>query len=250
MKTTETRIQELVTDWITNPRWKGIERPYTAEEVVKLQGSYQIEHSVARIGANKLWSKLNSQDFVAGLGALTGTQAIQEVEAGLDAIYLSGWQVAADANVAGEMYPDQSLYPANSVPLVVKRINNALLRADQIQVVNGEVNKKDYLVPIVADAEAGFGGNLNAYELMKAMIEAGAAGVHFEDQLSSGRKCRHRGGKVVVPIREFIEKLIAARLAADVMGVPTLIVARTDADSAGLLLSDVAPRAREFVKGN
>ena len=166
MKNTETRIQELVTDWLTNPRWNGIERPYSAEEVVKLQGSYQIEHSVARIGANNLWNKLNTQDFVAGLGALTGNQAIQEVEAGLDAIYLSGWQVAADANVAGEMYPDQSLYPANSVPLVVKRINNALLRADQIQVVNGTTDKKQYLVPIVADAEAGFGGNLNAFELM------------------------------------------------------------------------------------
>ena len=175
MKTIETRIQELVTDWLTNERWKGIERPYTAEEVVKLQGSYKIEHSIAKFGAEKLWKKLNAQDYVAGLGALTGNQAIQEVEAGLEAIYLSGWQVAADANVAGEMYPDQSLYPANSVPLVVKRINNALLRADQIQSVNKIQNKKDYLVPIVADAEAGFGGNLNAFELMKALIEAGAA---------------------------------------------------------------------------
>ena len=237
MKNTETRIQELVTDWLTNPRWNGIERPYSAEEVVKLQGSYQIEHSVARIGANNLWNKLNTQDFVAGLGALTGNQAIQEVEAGLDAIYLSGWQVAADANVAGEMYPDQSLYPANSVPLVVKRINNALLRADQIQVVNGTTDKKQYLVPIVADAEAGFGGNLNAFELMKAMIEAGAAGVHFEDQLSSAKKCGHLGGKVLVPTQEAINKLIAARLAADVMGTPTIVVARTDADAANLLTS-------------
>jgi len=249
MKTTETRIQELVADWITNPRWKGVERPYTAEEVIKLQGSYIIEHSVAKIGANNLWNKLNSQDFVAGLGALTGNQAIQEVEAGLDAIYLSGWQVAADANVAGEMYPDQSLYPANSVPLVVKRINNALLRADQIQVVNGTTDKKHYLVPIVADAEAGFGGNLNAFELMKSMIEAGAAGVHFEDQLSSAKKCGHLGGKVLVPTQEAINKLIAARLAADVMGTPTLIVARTDADAANLLTSDIDPRDAKFITG-
>ena len=249
MKTNETRIQELITDWLTNPRWDGIERPYTAAEVIKLQGSYEIEHSVARIGANNLWNKLNTQEFVAGLGALTGNQAIQEVEAGLDAIYLSGWQVAADANVAGEMYPDQSLYPANSVPLVVKRINNALLRADQIQVVNGTTDKKQYLVPIVADAEAGFGGNLNAFELMKSMIEAGAAGVHFEDQLSSAKKCGHLGGKVLVPTQEAINKLIAARLAADVMGTPTLIVARTDADAANLLTSDIDPRDAKFITG-
>ena len=249
MKTNETRIQELITDWLTNPRWDGIERPYTAAEVIKLQGSYEIEHSVARIGANNLWNKLNAQEFVAGLGALTGNQAIQEVEAGLDAIYLSGWQVAADANVAGEMYPDQSLYPANSVPLVVKRINNALLRADQIQVVNGTTDKKQYLVPIIADAEAGFGGNLNAFELMKSMIEAGAAGVHFEDQLSSAKKCGHLGGKVLVPTQEAINKLIAARLAADVMGTPTLIVARTDADAANLLTSDIDPRDAKFITG-
>ena len=249
MKTNETRIQELITDWLTNPRWDGIERPYTAAEVIKLQGSYEIEHTVARIGANNLWNKLNTQEFVAGLGALTGNQAIQEVEAGLDAIYLSGWQVAADANVAGEMYPDQSLYPANSVPLVVKRINNALLRADQIQVVNGTTDKKQYLVPIIADAEAGFGGNLNAFELMKSMIEAGAAGVHFEDQLSSAKKCGHLGGKVLVPTQEAINKLIAARLAADVMGTPTLIVARTDADAANLLTSDIDPRDAKFITG-
>ncbi|HJS00919.1 MAG TPA: isocitrate lyase, partial [Flavobacterium sp.] len=251
MKTQETRIQELVTDWLTNERWRGIERPYTAEEVVKLQGSYKVEHSIAKMGAEKLWRKLNSQDFVAGLGALTGNQAIQEVEAGLEAIYLSGWQVAADANVAGEMYPDQSLYPANSVPLVVKRINNALLRADQIQVVNqtAEKDKKDYLVPIVADAEAGFGGNLNAFELMKSMIEAGAAGVHFEDQLSSAKKCGHLGGKVLVPTQEAINKLVAARLATDVMGTPTLIVARTDADAANLLTSDIDPRDAKFITG-
>ncbi|MCL9808424.1 isocitrate lyase [Flavobacterium luminosum] len=246
---TEERIQQLVTDWTTNPRWKGIERPYTAEKVVELQGSYQIEYSVARRGAEILWKKLNSQDWVAGLGALTGNQAIQEVEAGLEAIYLSGWQVAADANLAGEMYPDQSLYPANSVPQVVKRINNALLRADQIQSVNRVENKKDYLVPIVADAEAGFGGNLNAFELMKGMIEAGAAGVHFEDQLSSAKKCGHLGGKVLVPTQEAINKLIAARLAADTMGVPTLIVARTDADAANLLTSDIDERDREFITG-
>ena len=246
---TEERIQQLVTDWTTNPRWKGIERPYTAEKVIELQGSYQIEYSIARRGADILWNKLNNQDWVAGLGALTGNQAIQEVEAGLEAIYLSGWQVAADANVAGEMYPDQSLYPANSVPLVVKRINNALLRADQIQSVNKVENKKDYLVPIVADAEAGFGGNLNAFELMKSMIEAGAAGVHFEDQLSSAKKCGHLGGKVLVPTQEAINKLIAARLAADTMGVPTLIVARTDADAANLLTSDIDERDRKFITG-
>ena len=246
---TEERIQQLITDWTTNPRWKGIERPYTAEKVVELQGSYQIEYSIARRGAEILWNKLNNQDWVAGLGALTGNQAIQEVEAGLEAIYLSGWQVAADANVAGEMYPDQSLYPANSVPLVVKRINNALLRADQIQSVNKVENKKDYLVPIVADAEAGFGGNLNAFELMKSMIEAGAAGVHFEDQLSSAKKCGHLGGKVLVPTQEAINKLIAARLAADTMGVPTLIVARTDADAANLLTSDIDERDRKFITG-
>ena len=246
---TEERIQQLITDWTTNPRWKGIERPYTAEKVIELQGSYQIEYSIARRGAEILWNKLNNQDWVAGLGALTGNQAIQEVEAGLEAIYLSGWQVAADANVAGEMYPDQSLYPANSVPLVVKRINNALLRADQIQSVNKVENKKDYLVPIVADAEAGFGGNLNAFELMKSMIEAGAAGVHFEDQLSSAKKCGHLGGKVLVPTQEAINKLIAARLAADTMGVPTLIVARTDADAANLLTSDIDERDRKFITG-
>ena len=248
MKTQE-RIQALVTDWTTNPRWKGIERTYTAEKVIELQGSYQIEYSIAKRGAEILWHKLNNQEWVAGLGALTGNQAIQEVEAGLEAIYLSGWQVAADANIAGEMYPDQSLYPVNSVPMVVKRINNALLRADQIQSVNKIENKKDYLVPIVADAEAGFGGNLNAFELMKAMIEAGAAGVHFEDQLSSAKKCGHLGGKVLVPTQEAINKLIAARLAADVMGVPTLIVARTDADAANLLTSDIDDRDKKFVTG-
>ncbi|WP_435623189.1 isocitrate lyase [Flagellimonas sp.] len=243
------RIQALLTDWTINPRWKGVERPYTAEEVIKLRGSYEIDYSIAQMGAEKLWNKLNSQDFVAGLGALTGNQAIQEVEAGLEAIYLSGWQVAADANLSGEMYPDQSLYPANSVPMVVKRINNALLRADQIQVVNGTENKKDYLVPIVADAEAGFGGNLNAFELMKSMIESGASGVHFEDQLSSAKKCGHLGGKVLVPTQEAVNKLIAARLAADVLGVPTVIIARTDADAANLLTSDIDERDHKFITG-
>lgn len=246
---TEQRIEELIIDWTTNPRWKNIERPYTAQEVVKLQGSYKIEHSIAKLGSEKLWMKLKTQDFVAGLGALTGNQAVQEVEAGLEAIYLSGWQVAADANLAGQMYPDQSLYPVNSVPQVVKRINNALLRADQIQIVNGEKNTKDYLVPIVADAEAGFGGNLNAFELMKSMIESGASGVHFEDQLSSAKKCGHLGGKVLVPTQEAINKLVAARLAADVMGVPAVIIARTDADAANLLTSDIDERDRKFVTG-
>ena len=245
----EERIQALVTDWTTNPRWKGVERPYTAKKVVELQGSYPLEHSIAKRGAEVLWSKLNSQDWVAGLGALTGNQAVQEVDAGLEAIYLSGWQVAADANLSGEMYPDQSLYPANSVPSVVKRINNALIRADQIQWVNKVAAKKDYLVPIVADAEAGFGGNLNAFELMKSMIEAGAAGVHFEDQLSSAKKCGHLGGKVLVPTQEAINKLIAARLGADVAGASTLLIARTDADAAGLITSDIDPRDHEFLTG-
>ena len=246
---TKDRIQKLVTDWSVNPRWKFTNRPYTAEEVVKLQGSYFIDHSIARLGAEKLWRKLNEQDFVAGLGALTGNQAIQEVEAGLDAIYLSGWQVAADANLAGEMYPDQSLYPANSVPQVVKRINNALLRRDQIQSVDGNNARLDYLVPIVADAEAGFGGNLNAFELMKSMIEAGASGVHFEDQLSSAKKCGHLGGKVLIPTQEAINKLVAARLASDVMGVPSLIIARTDADAANLITSDIDERDKSFITG-
>jgi isocitrate lyase len=242
------RIQALLADWASNPRWKGIERPYTAEKVVSLQGSVRIDHSLARQGAERLWKKLNNQQYVAGLGALTGNQAVQEVAAGLEAIYLSGWQVAADANLAGEMYPDQSLYPANSVPMVVKRINNALMRADQIQSVSGEGNV-DWMVPIVADAEAGFGGNLNAFELMKAMIEAGASGVHFEDQLSSAKKCGHLGGKVLVPTQEAIQKLVAARLAADVCGVPTVLVARTDADAANLITSDIDPRDRRFLTG-
>jgi isocitrate lyase len=245
---TQDRINQLVEEWNTNPRWKGIERPYTAEEVVKLQGTYVIEHTLARLGAERLWKLLHSEQYVAGLGALTGNQAIQQVEAGLKAIYLSGWQVAADANLAGCMYPDQSLYPADSVPSVVKRINNALLRADQVQHLGGE-NKTHYLAPIVADAEAGFGGNLNAYELMRAMIEAGAAGVHFEDQLSSAKKCGHLGGKVLVPTSEAVNKLVAARLATDVEGVPTLIVARTDADAATLITSDIDERDHKFITG-
>lgn len=240
------RIAAINHDWATNPRWKGVERPYSAEDVVKLQGSVQIEYSLARQGAERLWQQLHSEPFVAGLGALTGNQAVQEVQAGLNAIYLSGWQVAADANGAGQMYPDQSLYPADSVPAVVKRINNALLRADQIQHLSGEGNVH-WMVPIVADAEAGFGGNLNAFELMKMMIEAGAAGVHFEDQLSSAKKCGHLGGKVLVPTQEAVQKLVAARLATDVLGVPTLIVARTDADAADLLTADVDPRDQPFV---
>lgn len=245
------QIQQLEKEWVENPRWKGITRPYSAEDVLKLRGSYHLDYSIARMMSETLWKKLNTQDFVAGLGALTGNQAVQEVDAGLEAIYLSGWQVAADANLSGEMYPDQSLYPANSVPAVVKRINNALLRADQIQSVNevDDVNRKNYLVPIVADAEAGFGGNLNAFELMKQMIESGAAGVHFEDQLSSAKKCGHLGGKVLVPTQEAINKLIAARLAADVCGVPTVLVARTDADAADLLTSDIDERDHKFISG-
>lgn len=245
------QIQQLEKEWLESPRWNGIKRPYSAEKVLKLRGTYKLDYTIAKLMSEKLWDKLNSQDFVAGLGALTGNQAVQEVDAGLEAIYLSGWQVAADANLSGEMYPDQSLYPANSVPSVVKRINNALLRADQIQSVNDidEANRKEYLVPIVADAEAGFGGNLNAFELMKQMIEAGAAGVHFEDQLSSAKKCGHLGGKVLVPTQEAVNKLIAARLAADVCGVPTVLVARTDADAADLLTSDIDERDRKFVTG-
>ncbi|GAA4346813.1 isocitrate lyase [Hymenobacter saemangeumensis] len=246
MKTLQQRTSALALDWAHNPRWIGIERPYSPEDVVKLQGSIHIEYSLARQGAERLWELLHSQEYVAGLGALTGNQAVQEVQAGLQAIYLSGWQVAADANGAGHMYPDQSLYPVDSVPAVVRRINNALLRADQIQHLSGE-GKTHWLAPIVADAEAGFGGNLNAFELMKMMIEAGAAGVHFEDQLSSAKKCGHLGGKVLVPTQEAINKLVAARLAADVLGVPTLIVARTDADAADLLTSDVDPRDLPFV---
>ncbi|MBI3475606.1 MAG: isocitrate lyase [Acidobacteria bacterium] len=234
--------------WNTDPRWKGVTRPYGAQDVAKLRGSIQVEHTLARLGAERLWWLLHNESYVAALGALTGNQAVQQVQAGLNAIYLSGWQVAADANNAGQMYPDQSLYPADSVPNVVRRINNCLMRADQIHHLDGK-NGIYWMAPIVADAEAGFGGSLNAYELMKAMIEAGAACVHFEDQLSSAKKCGHLGGKVLVPTSEAIQKLVAARLAADVLGVPTLIMARTDADSAHLLTSDIDPRDREFVTG-
>lgn len=243
------RIAQLEHDWKTSPRWKNIERPYTATEVVKLSGSIRIDYTLARLGAARLWELLHHEQYVAALGALTGNQAVQQVQAGLQAIYLSGWQVAADANLAGQMYPDQSLYPADSVPAVVRRINNALLRADQIQSLAGNAEDTHWLAPIVADAEAGFGGNLNAFELMKAMIEAGAAGVHFEDQLSSAKKCGHMGGKVLVPTSEAVDKLIAARLAADVMNVPTLVVARTDADAANLITSDVDGRDVKFIVG-
>lgn len=242
------RILAIEKDWSENPRWKNIKRPYTAEQVINLQGSFEIEHSIAKLTAEKLWTKLKSKPFVAGLGALTGNQAIQEVTAGLEVIYLSGWQVAADANLSGSMYPDQSLYPADSVPSVVRRINNALIRRDQIESMGGECDT-DWLVPIVADAEAGFGGNLNAFELMKAMIEAGAAGVHFEDQLSSAKKCGHLGGKVLVPTQEAIDKLVAARLASDVMNTPTVLIARTDADAATLITSDIDPRDQRFISG-
>jgi isocitrate lyase len=234
--------------WESNPRWSGITRPYRAEDVARLRGSIQIEHTLARMGAERLWNLLHSQDYVAALGAVSGNQAIQQVQAGLQAIYVSGWQVAADANVSGEMYPDQSLYPADSVPNLVRRINCALQRADQIHHAERK-NGIHWFAPMVADAEAGFGGNLNAFELMKGMIEAGAACVHFEDQLSSAKKCGHLGGKVLVSTGEAIQKLVAARLAADVMNVPTLVMARTDADSAGLITTDVDPRDQEFLTG-
>jgi isocitrate lyase len=229
-------------------RWAGIERPYTTADVERLRGRFHVEHTLARLGAERLWSLLRSEPYVPALGALTGAQAVQMVRAGLQAIYLSGWQVAADANLGGHTYPDQSLYPANSAPALVRRLNNALLRADQIDASEGK-NGTYWLAPIVADAEAGFGGPLNAFELMKAFVEAGAAGVHFEDQLSSEKKCGHLGGKVLVPTGHFVRTLVAARLAADVLGVPTLLVARTDALSASLLTSDVDERDREFLTG-
>ncbi|MDQ3584621.1 MAG: isocitrate lyase [Pyrinomonadaceae bacterium] len=244
----EAQIRELKNDWETNERWQGIERTFTAEDVVRLRGSVRIKHSLAEMGAARLWELLKSEPFVAALGALTGSQAVQQVEAGLPAIYVSGWQVAADANVAGQMYPDQSLYPANSVPELVRKINNSFQRADQIQHADGHEGPY-WFAPIVADAEAGFGGTLNAFELMKAMIEAGAAAVHFEDQLASAKKCGHMGGKVLVPTCEAIQKLIAARLAADVLHVPTLVVARTDANGAGLLTTDIDERDRPFLTG-
>lgn len=244
----EENIKNIEKEWAENPRWKGVERPFSAEEVDKLRGTVEIKYSIAEMGAKRLWELLHSEDYVNALGALTGGQAVQQVQAGLKAIYCSGWQVAADANVAGQMYPDQSLYPANSVPELVKRINNSFQRTDQIYHAEGK-NGIDWFAPIIADAEAGFGGTLNAYELMKAMIEAGAAGVHYEDQLASAKKCGHMGGKVLVPTSEAVQKLIAARLAADVMNVSTVLVARTDANGANLLTSDIDERDREFVTG-
>jgi isocitrate/methylisocitrate lyase len=238
----------LRADWESNPRWAGVERGYSAEEVVRLRGSVQEEHTLARLGADRLWRLLREQDYVAALGAMTGGQAVQQVRAGLKAIYVSGWQVAADANTAGHTYPDQSLYPADSVPRLVRRINNALLRADQIAWADNE-SGTHWLAPIVADAEAGFGGALNAFELMKGMIAAGAAGVHWEDQLASEKKCGHLGGKVLVPTGAHIRTLTAARLAADVAGVGTLVIARTDAESASLITSDVDERDRPFLTG-
>ncbi|MDQ0190092.1 isocitrate lyase [Alicyclobacillus cycloheptanicus] len=244
----EEEARKLQEAWETDPRWAGITRPYSAEDVIRLRGSLQIEHTLARRGAQRLWHLLHTEHHVKALGALTGNQAVQQVKAGLKAIYLSGWQVAADANLAGQMYPDQSLYPANSVPHVVQRINQALQRADQIHHAEGN-DDIDWYAPIVADAEAGFGGPLNVFELMKSMIEAGAAGVHFEDQLSSEKKCGHMGGKVLIPTANAIRNLVAARLAADVSGVPTLIVARTDANGAHLITSDIDPRDHEFLTG-
>ena len=247
--TTQDRIASMNNNWMTDRRWQGIKRGYPAEVVVRLRGSIEIKYTLAEMGAKRLWKLLHSEQYVAALGAMTGCQAVQQVQAGLKAIYLSGWQVAADANLAGQMYPDQSLYPANSVPDVVRKINQSLQRADQIYQAEGR-NGIYWFAPVVADAEAGFGGNLNAFELMKAMIEAGAAAVHFEDQLASAKKCGHMGGKVLVPTQEFIQKLIAARLAADVMGVPTILIARTDANGAGLITSDIDERDHPFLTGS
>ena len=241
------QVGEIEKEW-GGERWEGIERPYTGEDVARLRGSVRIEHTLARIGAERLWASMGEEGYVNALGALTGNQAVQQVKAGLKAIYLSGWQVAADANLAGQMYPDQSLYPADSVPNVVKRINQALQRADQIHHVEGK-NGVNWFAPIVADAEAGFGGALNVFEIMKAMIEAGAAGVHFEDQLASEKKCGHMGGKVLIPTAQAVRNLISARLAADVMGVPTVLVARTDANGANLITSDIDPADHEFLTG-
>ena len=238
----------LQTEWNTQDRWQGISRPYSAADVVKLRGSVLVEHTLARVGAEKFWRLVNQESVIGGLGCMTGNQAVQAVQAGLKAIYCSGWQVAGDGNSAGEMYPDQSLYPVDSVPKMVERINNALLRTDQIHALDGR-HDIDWLAPIVADAEAGFGGNLNAFELMKAMIQAGAAGVHFEDQLSSAKKCGHMGGKVLVPTDEAVNKLVAARLAADVAGVPTVLIARTDAEAANLITSDHDARDKPFLTG-
>ena len=242
------QIQKLEAEWADSPRWSGVTRNYSAADVVKLRGSVQIEHTLARRGSEKFWRLINQEEPVCGLGALTGNQAIQEVQAGLKVIYCSGWQVAGDGNSAGEMYPDQSLYPVDSVPKMVERINNAFIRTDEIHSLNSD-DSIDWFAPIIADAEAGFGGNLNAFELMKSMIRAGAAGVHFEDQLSSAKKCGHMGGKVLVPTSEAVAKLNAARLASDVCGVPTVLIARTDADAANLITSDSDPRDHEFITG-
>lgn len=241
-------IAQLERDWRENPRWQGIQRPYSASDVVRLRGSVQIEYTIAKLGAQRLWELMHSEPYVAALGALTGTQAVQMVQAGLKAIYLSGWQVAADANLSYQTYPDLSLYPVNSVPAVVKRINNAFRREDEKQHAQGR-NDIYWYAPIVADGEAGFGGVLHTFELTKALIEAGAAGVHYEDQLASAKKCGHLGGKVLVPTREFIQKLVAARFAADVMGVPTILIARTDALNATLLTSDIDPYDQPFLTG-
>lgn len=249
MSTRQQQVEELQNQWNEESRWKGIERPYSPEEVIRLRGSLQIEHTLARKGAERLWSSLHKEDFIHALGALTGNQAVQQVKAGLQAIYLSGWQVAADANLSGQMYPDQSLYPANSVPAVVKRINQALQRADQIDQAEGREDNFDWFAPIIADAEAGFGGPLNVFELMKGMIEAGAAGVHLEDQLASEKKCGHLGGKVLLPTQNAIRNLVAARLAADVSGVPTVLIARTDADAADMVTSDIDSRDAAFITG-
>ncbi|MBK9134034.1 MAG: isocitrate lyase [Betaproteobacteria bacterium] len=246
--TRQQQVAALQKDWAENPRWKGIQRGYSAEDVVRLRGSMPIEHTLAKRGSEKLWNLLNTEPFINSLGALTGNQAMQQVKAGLKAIYLSGWQVAGDANSTGEMYPDQSLYAVDSVPKVVRRINNTFKRADEIQWSEGK-NDIDFFAPIVADAEAGFGGVLNAFELMKAMIDAGASGVHFEDQLASVKKCGHMGGKVLVPSREAVAKLVAARLAADTMGVPTILLARTDAEAADLVTSDVDDNDKPFLTG-
>ena len=244
----DSEIKKLEQDWSENPRWKGVKRDYTAADVVRLRGSVQIEHTLARRGAEKLWKLVNEEDYINCLGAVTGGQAVQQVKGGIKAIYLSGWQVAADGNTSETMYPDQSLYAVDSVPTMVTRINNAFKRADEIQSSRGSGNV-DFFAPIVADAEAGFGGVLNAFELMKNMIEAGASGVHFEDQLASVKKCGHMGGKVLVPSQEAVQKLTAARLAADTMGVPTIVLARTDANAAALLTSDVDPYDKDFITG-
>lgn len=247
-KTRQQQIEELRHDWETNPRWDGIKRDYTADDVIALRSSIMVDHTIARVGADRLWHLLNTEDYINTFGAMTGMQAVQMVRAGLQTIYVSGWQTASDANLSSQTYPDQSLYPSNSVPALIKRLNNALMRADQIDAVEGKSDTYWY-APIVADAEAGFGGPLHAFELAKSMIEAGVAGIHFEDQLAAEKKCGHLGGKVLVPTSQFVRTLTGARLAADVAGIPTLLIARTDADSATLLTSDIDPYDHEFISG-